>query len=142
KSGGREAINHRLAQATAELDASEHNRPKIAGHRPSEVVQALIQRAQQDNRFQKSQQCIRAWTEIRKFCQEYGDLKIELANAQQDDRVVARIEALRKEIDDLKQRGGGQPRDAQAEMIKTLTGFQEDTAENILSVAVALLVEL
>jgi hypothetical protein len=142
KSEGREAINRRLADAEAQLQEREHSRPKIAGHRPSAVVQALIQKAHQDSRYQKSQQCAAPWPEARKFCQEVADLMIELANALEEDRLAANIERIKQDIASLTERGAGQPRDAQAALVATLTGFQEDTAENILSVAVALLVEL
>ncbi len=141
-SKGRETINQRLAEATAQLEERQHSRPKIAGHRPSAVVQALIQKVQQDSRYQKSLQCAGPWPEARKFCQDVADLKIELANAVEEDRLVAHIDRLKQEIEKLKNDGGGQPRDAQAALFATLTGFKEHTAENILSVAVALLVEL
>jgi hypothetical protein len=141
-SKGRETINQRLAEATAQLEERQHSRPKIAGHRPSAVVQALIQKAHQDSRYQKSQQCAAPWPEARKFCQDVADLKIELANALEEDRLAANVDRLKQEIASLTENGGGQPRDAQAALIATLIGFQEHTAENILSVAVALLVEL
>ncbi len=141
-SEGRQAINHRLEEAAAQLQEKEHSRPKIGGHRPSAVVLALIQKVQQDNRYQNSQQCAVPWPEIRKFCQDFADLKVELANAQEEDRLAANVERLRQEIVTLTLNGGGQPKDAQAALIATLTGFHEHTAENILSFAVALLVEL
>jgi hypothetical protein len=142
KSEGREAINRRLADAEAQLQEREHSRPKIAGHRPSGVVQALIEKVQQDKRYQGSQRCAVPWPEARKFCQDVADLKVELANAQEDDRLAADVRRLKQDIVTLAQSGGGQPRDAQAALMATLTGFKEHTAENILSVAVALLVEL
>jgi hypothetical protein len=89
-----------------------------------------------------SNQCAKPWPEIRKFCQDFADLKIELANALEEDRLAGNVDRLKKEIASLTQSGGGQPRDSQAALIATLTGFQEHTAENILSFAVALLVEL
>ncbi len=141
-SGGHEAINNRLHEAELELEASERSRAQFGAHRFANVLQALIQKAESDNRYKASNKCGDPWPQIRAFCKEYGDLKIELANAQQDERLQARAGALKKEIADLRQRGGGQPDDAQAALVATLTGFSEHTAKNILSFGVAFLVEL
>lgn len=141
-SGGHEAVNHRLQDAELELDASERSRAQIGPHRFANILQALIQKAELDNRYKASNKCGDPWPQIRAFCKEYGDLKIELANAQQDERLQVRAGALKKEIADLRQRGGGQPDDAQAALIATMTGFSEHTVKNILSFGVAFLVEL
>ncbi|MGB9025617.1 MAG: hypothetical protein WCC40_06605, partial [Rhodomicrobium sp.] len=107
-SGGHEAVNHRLQDAESELDASERSRAQIGPHRFANILQALIQKAELDNRYKASNKCGDPWPQIRVFCKEYGDLKIELANAQQDERLQVRAGALKKEIADLRQRGGGQ----------------------------------
>ena len=141
-SGGHEAINNRLHEAESELEVSERTRAQIGPHRFANILQALIQKAELDNRYKASNKCGDPWPQIRAFCKEYGDLKIELANAQQDERLQVRAGALKKEIADLRQRGGGQPDDAQAALIATMTGFTEHTVKNILSFGVAFLVEL
>ncbi len=140
---GRETKALRYAAAEQELADSKNRLTKLSASRPQSVVEEAIARAQQDRRWTSSKECREATAEAsRVFCQEVGDLRIELAAAVESEGLREREQNLKQEIDRLLADGARLDKDPQAGVLAKLTGIGIARMQTVLVVLLALLVEI
>ena len=133
----------RFEQAVSDLAAAREKRKELPQHRPASVVEEALKGVQQDRRYNSSNSCTDTnWNYAREFCKGFFDVRAELAAAVEDDRLANKIETLNRETRQLKEQGAGQEKDPQARMLSMLSGLELDTAQKVLIMFVAVLVEL
>lgn len=141
--GGREAVSLRYAAAGQELRETKDRLTAIPAARPQALIEAALAKAKQDRRWPSSKECTDATVDpSRQFCKEVADLRIELAAVIEADRLRERAKLLQAEIDRLIDAGAKLDQDPQAGLLARITGLQLERVQTILTVLLALLVEL
>jgi hypothetical protein len=142
-SGGRESLGLRLEAASSELAGARLRLQDFRRQRPPSVIEAEIKELQQDRFWRGSQSCVApSGGEARDFCKSYFAKRTELAASIEADRLAKRISELAAEVAALKGQGAGEDKDPQARMLALLSGLAPDTAQKVLIVSFAFLVEL
>ncbi len=142
-SGGRELLGLRLDAASSELANARLRLKDLNRQRPASVIEAEIKELQQDKFWKGSQSCVNpSGGDARDFCKGYFAKRTELVAAVEAERLTRRIAELAGEVQALKGQGAGGDKDPQARMLAVLSGLAPDTAEKILIVGFAFLVEL
>lgn len=138
----RESVSRRYTVASGELGETDQGIVGLAA-RPMAVVQALIERAKQDRRWTSTDGCKAARSESsRSYCVGVGDLSIELAAAEEREKLQMRRTALRSEIAGLIGSGARLDSDLQAGILSRIFGVRLTRVQNVLVVLVAVIVEL
>ncbi len=142
-SGGRESLGLRLDAASSELANARLRLKDLNRQRPPSVIEAELKEFQQDKFWKGSQNCANpSGGDARDFCKGYFGKRTELAAAVEAERLTRRIAELAAEVQTLKSQGAGEDKDPQARMLAVLSGMAPDTAQKVLIVSFAFLVEL
>jgi hypothetical protein len=140
--GNREAATLRYQTAEQEMQELKERIAALGSIRPRAVIEAAIAGAKQNRYWSSSNECNEATVEAsRAFCRSMGDLRIELAAAEQIERFEERSPALKTEIDNLLSAGARNDPDHQAGLLSRLTGFGVVGVQTSIVVLFAALVE-
>jgi hypothetical protein len=133
----------RLEAAASELANAKLRVKDLNRQQPASVIEAEIRELQQDKFWKGSQNCANpTGGEARDFCKGYFAKRTELAASIEADRLTKRVSELTAEAAALKGQGAGEDKDPQARMLALLSGLAPDTAQKVLIVSFAFLVEL
>jgi len=151
--GGRESVRATYLEAEDELaDASKRREAMKVARSPAEIeaaIQATLTRAVKDGDRVRgtvtslSAGCTRADARTADACREVGELRQALAGATSAARLDQRLDQLRKQVRDLRDKGGGVDANPQATLLSKLTLGKLSPAdvEAWKSIYLALLVE-
>lgn len=140
---GREGISQEYNRVQQSLDEAKARRSILPDHRPAAVVAEEIAAHRQNRRWNATKECTNATEgESRAFCAEYFRLRIEMASAQESERLSSQIATLQAESATLRVNGAGQDSDPQTSLLSRITGQKPEPVRLALTIAVALLVEI
>lgn len=141
--GGREALGVQYRAARADLVHQQARLAALGDTRPQAVVDEALARAKQDRRWSSSNGCTAATAEASLvYCREIGALKVELASAEDADRIRARVTTLETEIATLLRAGAQLQSDTQAGFIASVSGIGIENVQSSITLFFAVLVEL
>ena len=126
-----------------ELDRSRETLKTLPAHRPTGTINGEIDAFKQNSRWAQSEECSNA-TSSRSmtYCEGYFKLRAELAIAEQADKLDARITQIRTRLGEVDPQAAVRAADPQSQVLAGLTGRSTEEIQTILTVLIALLVEL
>ena len=140
---GRESLGIGFDTISAEFDNARARLKQLSRTRSPGVVEAELKVLEQDRFWQGSASCVTpSGTLAINFCKSVATKQAELAAAAEADKLTKRIADLSNQLQGLKSRGAGGDKDPQAGMIANLSGIAPETAQKVLTVSFAFLVEL
>lgn len=141
--GSREAASAELARLVRDEAALRDAATALGTQRPTSVIAADLAVMRQDKRFQTSAECANATVAAsRSYCQRYFALTGEEAAALEGIRLGREIQAIEKQMTELRARGAGSESDPQVAILARLLHQERDAVKTSLVVGAALLVEL
>ncbi len=141
--GGREALTQRYDLASKTLADVETRLDRITTKRTPGTIQADMAAMQQEKRWRSTKGCVdtTANKSIR-FCKRFFALKAEHEDAIEARKLRKRLDTLRPQVSNLKEKGAGKAADPQAGVLaKVIPGFEVSDVQTALTVLIALLVE-
>ena len=122
---------------------ADARRKALPTHRASAIVTQEIEHHRQNRRWDSTRSCTNATvSESRNYCAAYFTLRLELAAAQEAERLANEIEKLDARLARLRAEGAGQDSDPQVSLLTRITGQEEEFVRLALIIVVALLVEI
>jgi hypothetical protein len=135
-------VSLRYQAAEQELREIKEKVTSLGTIRPRPVIEAAIARAKQDRYWSNSNECKDATIEAsRAFCRSLGDLRIELATADEAEHLQERSPSLKIEVDNLLAAGARNDQDQQAGLLSRLTGLGVERVQTSIVALFAALVE-
>jgi hypothetical protein len=129
-------------QATADLAATHARLAALPSHRLSGVIEAEFAAYRKDRLWDRAAACTDATLPAsREFCKRIDALKGERTVAAEADRLSAKVEHLKLQIEQARQGGAGREADPQASAISRLTGVDAALVRSGLTWLLALAVE-
>jgi hypothetical protein len=126
-----------------ELDRAREALKAIPAHRPAGTVSGEILAFKQNARWTASGECSNATsTKSMSYCEGFYKLKAELANAEQAEKLDAKVTQLRSRLGELDGVAVAKATDPQSQVLAGLTGRSTEEIQTGLTVLIALLVEL
>lgn len=124
--GGRDALRLRYETSSKELTEAEERRERLGSvsapsEREAAIAQALARPLIGGTVSSLSDNCAKDHFRARKACAEVADLKLQLAISNEARQLDEQVTALRREVADLRDRGGLHNDDPQADLISRLT---------------------
>ena len=140
---GRESLGIGLETVSSEFENARARLKELGRTRSPGVIEAELKVHQQDRFWQGSASCLKPSGVLAiNFCKTYAEKQTELAAAAEADKLTKRIAELSSQLQGLKSQGAGGDKDPQAGMLASLSGLAPETAQKVLIVSFALLVEL
>jgi hypothetical protein len=138
----RGAVTDKFASTKQALAETEARLKELPQTRLASVVMPDIEAAKQNRIWAASINCTNAQSSgARAFCKGYFELNAELAAAEEKDKLRAKIEKLRGELDTLRDRGAGSVADRQASFFAKLSGYDLERSQMAVIIFWAVLIE-
>jgi len=126
-----------------ELERSREALKVLPAHRPAGTVSGEIAAFKQNARWAASEECNNATSaKSMTYCEGFYKLKAELANAEQADKLDAKVAQLRARLGEQDAESVVRATDPQSQVLAGLTGRSTEEIQTSLTVLIALLVEL
>ncbi len=126
----------------AELDRARETLKGLPAHRPLAAVDGDIEAFKQNGRWAASGECTNATSgKSMTYCEGFYKLKAERANADEGDKLEARIAELRKSLGDVDATSVSKA-DPQGQFLAGLLGLSIEEIQMGLTLLIAMLVEL
>lgn len=127
-----------------ELDRARSTLKALPSYRPVDTVKGDINAFKQNSRWQASGECQNATSgKSMIYCEGFYKLRAELAVAEQAEKLETRVEQLRSSLGEVVDGVAvAKSKDPQLEILAGLTGRSVHEMELMLTVLIALLVEL
>lgn len=140
---GRRAAAQLLVETEQDLTRARDKRATLPNHRSAPIVEAVLAGLQIDARWNASRRCAAPATSgQRDLCSQVSALKIELAAAQEADRLDGQIVVLRERVTAQRGNGNGEAADPQVRFLAESVGLNESTVQRLLMSMLALIVEV
>jgi hypothetical protein len=140
---GRENLNATYAETKSDLAAAESKLAKMGGQRLVGLIEVELAGLRRDRMWAGSGGCLEARTyALRAYCQKADALGAELLQAKEAQDLTAKIDRLKADVKDARERGGTQVADYQAGALAWVLGDDRQKIGTGLSWLAALLVEV